>query len=336
MSKLNKTLAGLLAIQCVLVILSWVSSGSAPTSDATPLFEAEATAITELSIQSADEGVEAESVTLKRDGDGWVASSHGDYPAKTDKVEDIVDKILSMRHKAPIATHAANHAALSVSATTFDRKLSIKAAGKTVTVFLGNAKGNSAHARFEGEDTVYLARGVSNWVLSPRVSTYVDTAYLTVEHPVALSLTGGKAAVNLTKRDDGGWSVAELPPETETDDAKLRTVLEAAKTLRLVEPVGKTVKPEYGLDAGLTITLRDKAKTTTVRLGAKIGELMYAKAEDLPYVVKVRASTVEPLLTATPQSLIKEPDAPEAQPGMPGGFPGGIPGMPGGMPGMPR
>lgn len=337
MNNTNKILVGLLAAQAVLWGVTWSSDvgRAGASSESRKLIEAEPSAVSAFTVRSRPEteGEAPESVSLTRQGDGWVVAGTDDFPADPKKVDEVLGKLVGATRRAPIATQAANHNALDVGERTYDKKVELTVGGEQKTLVLGSAKGSSVHVRFEGEDDVYLARGISAWAVSDSVDTYVDTQYVDVEEPVEVRVVNSNGPIELQKDDEGNWRVAQLPPDAEVDPSRVRAFVNAARSVRLVAPVGTAVKPEYGLgDGAVQVTVRNAEKTVSYRIGAEDGENhVYVKANDGTHVVKARKFSVESLLKQTPDKFIEEKpiDAPSPMPGMQG-----LPNIPGLPPGL--
>ena len=332
MNNTIKILIGAAVLQAVLVAITWSSSvgRAGASSEAQPLLDVEPSAVTAFTVSDRAEGEEAAaSVTLQRKGEGWVVAGTDDFPADAEKVDEVIGKLVKASHREPIATKAANHNGLKVGAKSYDKKVEIDLGGDKKTLILGSAKGSSVHARFDGEDAVYLARGISSWAVGSKVDTYIDTQYVSVEEPVEVRVVNKNGPIDLTKDDQGNWRVAQLKPDAEVDASRVRSFVTAARSVRLVEPVGKTVKPEYGLGAGaVTVSVRDAEKTVNYTIGATVDEQTYLKADTSEYVVKVRKFAVESLVNQTPDKFIQEVPPPNPAPGS---QPMGIPGLPPGM-----
>ncbi len=338
MSKLNTTLIGLLAVQLGLTAFTWAGGARlGGASDAKPLVDGAPGDVTELEITGkAEADKPARTVKLTKKGDDWVVASAADYPAKQDKVDEIVKKLVEAKVREPIATNKANHGALKVSDSTFDKKVRLKLGSDDVKLVVGSGKSSSIHARRADQDEVFLARGVSAWAISDRVSSYIDTEYVKVEDPTEVSVQNPNGTINLVKGDDGKWKVTELPADADVDDSRVSAFVSSARSVRMAEPVGKEIKPEYGLDGAVQVVLKAKDQSYSYAVGALDGDHHYVKADGNDYVVKVSKWSVERLRDQTPDKFIKEPGKPGGAPGgmPPGGMPPGAM-MPGGMPPMP-
>lgn len=332
MSKAIPILGGLLVVQLGLAAFTWAGGARlGGASDTKPLVGGDLGDVTELEIiGKATDDKPAKTVKLVKNGDAWVVATAADFPAKTEKVEEILKKLVEAKVREPIATNKANHGALKVSEKTFDKKVRVKVGGDDVNLVVGAGKSSSIHARRAERDEVYLARGVSAWAISDRVTSYIETEYVKVEDPTEVSVQNPAGTINLVKDDEGNWKVTELPPDADVDDSRVSSFVSAARSIRMTDPVGKAVKPEYGLDNATVVVLKNKDRTVSYSIGALDGDDHYVKADGQDFVVKVSKWSVERLRDQTPQKFIKEPEKP-------GGPPGGAPGMPPGMqlpPGM--
>lgn len=344
MTRTNQILAALLIAQAVLLAVTWSSDiGRAGDVDTTTLFgDATAADVTAITIQSRGKdaipkrpgeperaAVPPKIVQLARKGESWVVPGADDFPADAAKVDEVIGKLVGATRRDPVATSAASHNALSVGEATYDKKVTLTVGGETRTLYVGSAKGQSVHARFDGEDTVYLARGVSAWGLADGIDTYIDTSYVDVAEPTRIEVQNAQATITLDKDDTGAWRVAELRPDAKVDESRVRSFVGAARVLRAVEPVGKTAKPEYGLDdPEATVTLSAGETTTRYVIGAEVDDMRYVKADGRDYIVRVRKFGLDSVLGQTPEKFVEEPMGPDAMP------PGGIPGLPPGL-GMP-
>ena len=339
MNTTNKILLALLALQAVLVAVTWASDlGRAGAVDTRTLFDIEASQVTAFEVstraeagEAGEPGEPAKTVRLVRKGEGFVVDGADDFPADAKKVDEVLGKLLGASHRDPIAEHVESHNALSVGDATYAKKVVVSIGDTKRTLLVGNAKGTSVHARFEGEPTVYLARGISAWGLADQVESYIDAAYVEIEDPTEVQVQNSHGVIDLRKDEQGKWQVAQLRPGSAVDESRVRAFVSAARAVRTVEPVGKTVDPAYGLGAGaVMVRLKAGDKTAEYAIGAEVGEHRYVKAASSEYVVKVRKFAVETLIKQTPEQFVEEPRGVG-----PGGMPGGMPGMPGGMPGMP-
>lgn len=339
-----KILGGVLAAQVVLGVVMWQTGGRAPGQTPKPLLGFEEAAITAIEItgKPAADGKAAESVKLAKSGSDWVVASAGNYPAKKDKVEEVVKKLAAMKVKSPLATQAANHNALRVGKETYGKEVAVTAGSETKKLVVGSGSGSTINVRFADQNDVFQGRGLTEYQVSNTARSYVETQFVKADSDkvVALVVTNPKGTLTFRK-DDGKWVLEQLPPGAELDEAKVTGFIGSAARLNLDRPVGKDVKPEMGLDNGVKVqieaTEEDKPVSLAYTVGAEAGSSdadgYYVKSKDSEFVVVATKWATESVRTKGVDDFVKKP---ESNPPDPGEMPPGMPGMPPGMQGMPH
>lgn len=320
---LNSTHSKLLALLAFQTALgAWThlgDDGGAPVGSK-PLLALKVDEVTALEIASKPlDDADPEAVRFERKDDGWVVATAGNFPAKTDKVEEVLGKILGLKVQKPIATSKANHNALRVGTRDYDKTVKIEAGGGAHELVMGSAKGSAIHVRKKTEDAVHYARGLTTWALSDQVSGYVDTAYVEVpaDELVEVHLKNQHGQLSLVKDADGDWTLDPAPPGVPLKTTELRTFAAKAAKLTLSDPVGKTIDEAYGLgEKAVVVRLVREAKAegeeeperseTSYRLGVEEDGKVYAKAASSEYVVKVSKWSVEKLLDAQFTEFVKD------------------------------
>jgi hypothetical protein len=334
--KLQGILLGALAVQVVLAFVTWTSGGRQAHVDPKPLLGFDKAAVTAVEITEKASSPTDKDATLRleKSGEGWVVASAGGYPAKKDKVEEFVAKLTDLKVRDPIATKKADHNALRVGADVWGRKVKITAGAETKELVVGSGQGSTVHVRFADKDDVYNGRGVSEYAISARASSYVDTDYVKVDADKVSEVEITNPAGTLSFRKDGeNWSLAQLPAGQQLDQGKVKSFVSGIARLSFKEPVGKTIAPEYGLGAGaakvvLRYTDGSDAKTVTYAVGAAKDGAHYVKADGQDFVVLVAEWSTKPVLEKKPDDFVKKEEPAAAANGAPRGLP---PGMPAGL-----
>ena len=313
MTKTQKILIAALLLQIGLAVLTFATTRSAGAgAGAKPFLGIKAADVTDLVIEAAaQEGGAPERIELAKKDGKWVVASGGDFPAKADKVEELVKNLTELAVRDPISTQAANHAELKVADQEFGRKVQIKAGAAEKTFFVGAGDGPGVHLRFANEAAVYQSRGVSVWSVSASARTYVDTKYVEMDKDKLAAVTVQNAKGLLTfKKAGDSWTLAELPAGEAIDADKAKAFVAKAARLALEAPVGKEAKPEFGLGAGARVTLvgtaDDKPKTLSYLVGAPADDKsFYAKADDSDFFVTVSKYAAEQLLDKAAADFVK-------------------------------
>lgn len=296
MSKTNLYLTIMFFAQIGLGALTWTTCESTPedTGEKELLaFASNDVTALEITEKPYKETDPVKKIALTKKDDNWVVSSAGDYPADKEKVDKVLDKLVSLKAGEPIATNAANHNALKVGDKDYGRKVSLKTKSGDKSLVIGDGPGQSVHVRTDGKPEVYRARGLSVWTLSTSLSSYLDTKYVEVDKDKlnSVTVTNKKGTLSFTKEGDN-WMLAELPPGKKLDQDKVKTFIGEVAKLTFNKPVGKDKKSEHGLDSGTTVRISytedDETKTLTYTIGAKKDDsYFYAKADNNDFVVTV-------------------------------------------------
>ena len=167
---INKTLIGLLAVQVVLGVFMW-SGRTTQVFEERALFDVRLEDIQEFTIRrpKGEQKDENDSLRVLKVGDEWQLPDYDDYVVDSGKVEDILGRLIMAKIRRAVARKKENHNALGVGERDFTKHIAIKTPERSYSLFAGNAKGTSMHARFDGQDEVYLARGVAAWRPVPKL-----------------------------------------------------------------------------------------------------------------------------------------------------------------------
>ncbi|MEE2755543.1 MAG: DUF4340 domain-containing protein [Myxococcota bacterium] len=247
------------------------------------------------------------SVTMRRGDMGWVLPAAENFPLDSGKVNDMLGRLTLAKIRRPVATKPENHNALQVGVQSYDKQIRLKTkAGQNTVIYAGNAKGQSMHARYDGQDEVYLARGVQAWNLSHQIDDYADTDYVRLEGATEMRILNQHGAIDAQQNEDGTWSVAQLPPDVVIDLARVRSLVRAAQTIKLNLPAGRELKPEYGLgqNARATVFLKGPSGSVSYAVGAETDRYVYLKAEGKDFVALIHKFNASAVLKTKADDLI--------------------------------
>ena len=200
----NKVLAGLLALQVViLIVVFWPGSSGADVGRLFPgLEEVNVTAVT---ITDS----EGRRIRLTRSPFGCVLPEADDYPCQKDKLSEFLNRVVSITKASLVAQTKASHPRLKVAADQFERLIELEmAGGARHKLYLGTSpRARSGHVRPDGQDQVFLAPSLSASGASVQPTDWVDPVYFSVPEDKIASLTqeNSKGRMELTKEDNGDW-----------------------------------------------------------------------------------------------------------------------------------
>lgn len=305
MNRTHKILGALLAAQAALAAITWSTCNSRPKeTGAVPAFAFSKANVVSMEITSPDseEGKPPKTIAFAKQKDKWVLASAEDYPADNKKVGELLDKLFELKIREPIANKAADHNALWVGEQKYDRKITVKTASDSKSIILGRGARSNAYLRYQGKDQVYQTVGFSIWAINNTARNYIDDKYLEVDKNKLTSvvITNEKGRLTFAKAGDA-WALAELPPEATLDSGKAASFINSVSKLTLAEPIGKQIKPEYGLPGSTEVVLAAAEENGTVTItrytiGAKQDDQhFYAKADDKEYVIAISKSDADQL-----------------------------------------
>jgi hypothetical protein len=325
MSKNNLILAIAFLAQVVLILGMRLGGEESAIPKSSAFLEGyDADKVTKLEIlgpPKEGDGPDQPKVSLHKAGTAWGIADADDFPADETKVKDFLKSLGKMRVRSVVVTSSKYHDKLEVSEKKYQKKVTITQDGKDTTFFVGSSPSfKNLHVRRDGSDEVLLANEVSSGDISDRAWGWVDRTYVKYDKPNVWSvkIQNEKGAIDLERNvADDSWSV---PGMTEPiKKSVMEDLIRKASQINLEEPVGKELKPEYGLGAATimlitgTSTIAGVApkatESTTIEIGKKIEKenRYYVKASSSDYVVKAASWAIDPLVQKTRKDLIEEP-----------------------------
>jgi hypothetical protein len=323
MSRTNQILAGVLALQIILVAVVFWPRPAASVASGEPLFaEVEADQIVQLTITDAN----GDQIQLAKELGNWVLPEADDYPAQEDKISELLDKIVALKADRLVTQTPASHKRLKVADNAFERRIEFELTdGTRHKLYLGISPSYGAtHVRADGREEAYLARGLSIADVGVRAYNWVDTLYFSVpqDQVVALTLENKNGRFEFEKDDAGTWTMKGLAPDETLKENNVKSMVARISSLRMLRPLGKTEQDDYGLEepsAVITVQTRDEegnTKTYTLRVGAKSEEdnSYVVISSESPYYVRVSEYTVRDFVERTRDDFVELPQTPTPEP----------------------
>lgn len=320
-NRLNLLLIGALVVQVIIAAIVFWPRGAATAGE--PLLgDVASDDVTALTITNA----EGETLTLVKEGEEWVLPDAGNFPALTQNVTELLDKLVAIESGRLVARTAESHARLQVAEDDFVNKVELTTGDGTETLYVGSAPNTGAtNVRLGGQNNTYLTNQVNSWELNIQPSSWIDALYFSVtsNNVSRLELQNAQGTFTFERslgEDDtpGDWALAQLGEDQALDQSTVTTLLSRVNNLRMVEPVGTEMQPEYGLDEPLsvvTLTEVDDEGTETVHtlhVGAQDSDgNYYVQSAGSEYVVLVASFTGDALNEQTLDDFVAQPPATE-------------------------
>lgn len=326
MSKLNQILLGLFALQLLGIVGMRLGSDDDAQIRAVKLIEnMEAEKVTALEIWGPPKegtGPEQNKVKLAKTGTKWSIAGADNFPADGKKVDEFIKKLAKLRSRTTVLTKATYHKKLEVTEDKFQRRVTLTHDGKEIRFYMGTSPSfKNTHVRLDKKNDVLLLNDLSASDVGDRAYHWVNREYVKfAENEVwSVKLKNAKGEIALEKNpQDNKWVESSITKPLKS--SVVTDIVKKAREINLETPVGKTIKPEYGLDNPTAmITMVTGTATTagmpplktlshTIKIGKKLdGEnRYYVKASTSEYVVKVANWGVTPLVEKGKADLIEE------------------------------
>ncbi|MDW8052948.1 MAG: DUF4340 domain-containing protein [Anaerolineae bacterium] len=320
MNRRNQLLTALLVAQLVIAVLVLALPQQAASTSARPLLgELKSADISAFVVREQPEKVLR---LTKKDGN-WVLPDLDDYPAQADRVSSFLDKLVGIKVGQPIATTAASHTRLQVGEDSFNRRVDLTTPQGERTLFFG-ASGTNANVRLAGSDEVFLTSQIATFDISADASSWINTLYFTSTQEavskVAITTITGTLTFQRVSTDT--WQMDGLASGETFNPSRLETILSRVASLYMVRPLGKTPKPEYGMDkptAILTLTLKSDVSSLAplvLTIGARDDKdsTYVVKSSQSPWYARVNAFVLEEIVNARREDFLQPASTPTPTP----------------------
>jgi hypothetical protein len=383
MNRLNQILIGLLVVQVGLALLVFLGDDEATIGELKPVVTSlEASAIDRIQVfdrrgDPEDKGAEEREgagkkdksdsepkVVLERRGSEWVLASHHDYPAVADRVTELLDKVMAMRSRGPVASGTARQRQLEVAEDRYQRKLVLSAGKNQITLYVGASAGaRQTSVRLEGQDQVHGVSGVTSYGIGADPSSWVDTTYFKVDRKeiASFEVVNRNGSFLLEQTGENQWSATVdgqplvIPKGSELNTTTIDELVAKLASIHMVEP-GDPARQVSSPLATVTIRTRDPnaasapegagedanadAPVTSQPAAEYVLDIAEADAGDRNYVrvrgnsnaAQVSALSVTDLPELSRDRLVRKegeappPEAPDESPGVdPHAMPEGLP-----------
>jgi hypothetical protein len=291
----------LLGVQILAAIgLSLGGRGSlTPASLDSPLLPFDAKSVTAIRIEGGSEGP----VTLAKADQGWAIADLGDFPADGSKLDQLLDKLATLKRPLPVATSPEAQRRHKVADQGFERKVTLEAGDKPVaTLLLGDSPGfRRVFARPAGESVVYdLELALSD--ISNRRDDWLSRDNLRLGQETIERVSSGDWTL---VKASGNWRL-EGSDQT-PDEAAVSGLLSRIANLSYRGVLGNEDKPEYNQAAPtleISVGLAGGTERRYRISQAKDSQDLVLKASDRPWYYKLSEFDLEGLKDLSRDKLL--------------------------------
>ena len=313
MSRLQQILSGVLVVQIVLAAIVFWPSKSTAVSDGLLFDGLEAGDVDKIKIED-NSGNE---VTLLKNADVWQIEGAGDFPTSTEKVDSLLESVLSISTSRIVTETAQSHKNLSVAENDFLRRVTLTTSdGEEYVLYVGSAPGsNSTHVRRGDSDIVYLSGEITSWEIGNQPRSWIeDLVYVSIPSETIQSVVieNQNGTFEFQRIDSETWDMAGVGEGEEFIQNNLVSVLSGLSSMSLIRPLGSEALPEFGMDTPTAlITLETetdgKPETIVLTIGAldDTGSNYYFHASNSDYYVTVSTYSVDNFVTRSRSDFVQ-------------------------------
>jgi len=307
-------LTAVLVVQVVLAAIIYWPRTTADGGASKLLGELTADEVARLTIEAQG----GERIVLSRETGAWNLPEADGYPARDETVMAFVDKMVDLGSERRVTETAASHERLQVTDESYQRRITLGTSdGSEQVVLLGSSPAYGAtHVRLEGEDEVYMTSDLSAWEANTAASGWVESGYLQLDTAdlQQVTVTNAQGTITVVQSAPDQWTLVGVVEGEAVDQYAVTSFGQRAASISLLEPLGKTEAPEYGLgepSATISITLVDR--TVTLRVGAKdpLDNSYVIKSSESPYYVRVSEYVVKAYVEDARETLLQQPEVTE-------------------------
>ena len=247
MSKIQKYLLAILGLQIILILVVFLLQR--PVAASNNLIFPDLKVETVTTIEISDSG--GNLVSIEKQGEQWVLPLQDDFPVNAEIIQQLVEKLATVRDNRLVTRSEASHDRLSISNENFERKVEITFNGNKEIIYFGSSPATSnIHFRLNGKPEVYLTNALTSSEISTSISNWVDTVIYQISSNSVKRIEISNNADDFIFEPDAEsvWSAQPIEVGNQFDQSKWSSLLTGFTTLRFVEPVSKSEKPEFGFD----------------------------------------------------------------------------------------
>ncbi len=226
-----------------------------------------------------------ETTTLVKENDAWLVASMENYPADTEGVADVLDKVAELKTTGLVSSNPEKQAQFEVDSSGAEAKL-LDAGGDVLAhLFLGKTTPGylSSYVRAAESNDVYVGKGNLKATFDKGTRTWKDRTIFSfnkgdVTH---LSIKSEEEEIALEMDADGKWQMT-APETIAALQAELDALLDSLSDLDTDEFAEAKDLSEYELDDPKSSVLAKLNDGSTRRLliGKEESGKRYAKRED--------------------------------------------------------
>lgn len=242
-----------------------------------------------------------ETTALLKQSDQWTVTSMDNYPADSESVKDLLEKVAEFDNAKPVSDNPKNQAEFQVDSSGVEAKLMDANDKMLAHLFVGkNTPGFlSSYVRVADSNNVYEAQGYLQSVFDKGTRTWKDRTIFNFNKGIVtqINITSPEETVELRLDTENKWQMHE-PITAAANQTEVDNLLTAFSQLKTDDFAEAKELAEYGLDtptSSISAILND-GTTTTLHVGKEEGGKLYVKSGDKEPIFMLYKSNVDNLI----------------------------------------
>lgn len=242
-----------------------------------------------------------QTTTLSKQNDQWAVTSMGNYPADSEGVKDLLEKVAEFDNANHVSDNPKNQAEFQVDSSGVEAKLMDANDKMLAHLFVGkNTPGFlSSYVRVADSNDVYIAQGYLQSVFDKSTRTWKDRTIFDFNKGIVtqINITSPEETVELRLDTENKWQMHQ-PINAAANQTEVDNLLTYFSELKTDDFAEAKELAEYGLDSptsSISAILND-GTTATLHVGKEEGGKLHVKSKDKEPVFMLYKSNVDRLI----------------------------------------
>ena len=260
-----------------------------------------------------------ETTTLSKQDGNWIVASMDNYPADSEEVDELLNKVAEFNNANHVSDNPKNQAEFQVDSSGVEAKLMGADDKMLAHLFVGkNTPGYlSSYVRVADSNDVYIGQGYLQSVFDKGTRTWKDRTIFNFNKGIVtqINITSPEETVELRLDAENKWQMHQ-PITAAVNQSEVASLLDNFSKLPADDFAEAKELTEYGLDAptsSISAMLND-GTTATLHVGKaeEEGGKLYVKSNDKKQVFMLYKSNVDRLIKKS-DTLTEEVTSPETE-----------------------
>ena len=242
-----------------------------------------------------------ETTTLSKQNEQWVVASMDNYPADSESVDELLDKVAEFDNAHHVSDNPKNQAEFEVNNSGVETKLMGENDKVLAHLFVGkNTPGLfSSYVRIADSNDVYEGKGYLQSVFDKGTRTWKDRTIFNFNKGIAteIIITSPEETVELKLDEENKWQLHQ-PTTADANQTEVTNLLDTFSQLKTDDFAETKDLAEYGLNtptSSIAATLND-GTTAMLIVGNEEGGKHYVKRIDKEPVFMLFKSNIDRLI----------------------------------------